>query len=56
MNDDFTTKEWFNVVIHEMGKSERTAHGWLSDMNRSGIIKDLGYGSWLKVLEVIASE
>tara|TARA_Y100001980_G_C14493678_1_gene270415 strand:- start:814 stop:1158 length:345 start_codon:yes stop_codon:yes gene_type:complete len=56
MNDHFTTKDWLNVVLRQMGKSERTAYGWLSDMNRSGIIKNLGYGSWLKVLEVIGSE
>ena len=56
MSDQFSTKDWLNVVDCEMGKSERTAHGWLNDMGRSGIIKHSGYGSWLKVLEVIGSE
>ena len=56
MNDHFSTKDWLDVVVNEMAKSERTAHSWLYDMNRSGIIKDLGYGSWIKVLEIIDSE
>ena len=56
MNDHFSTKDWLDVVVNEMAKSERTAHSWLYDMNRSGIIKDSGYGSWIKVLEVIDSE
>ena len=56
MNNHFSTKDWLNVVMHEMGKSERTAYGWLSDMKKSNIIKTTGYGSIEKVLTVMDYE
>ena len=56
MNDTFTTRDWLNVVECEMGKSNRTAFSWLSDMKRSGIIVNEGYGNWQKELDVIEVE
>jgi len=56
MSEEFCTRDWISLVVDEMKMSDRTAHGWLSDMERSGILKKIRHGQWSKNLRVLESE
>jgi len=54
--EQFCTSDWITLVVNEMKMSERTAHGWLSHMERSNILKKDRHGQWSKNLKVVESE
>ena len=54
--EEFCTSDWITLVVDEMKMSDRTAHGWLSDMERSGILKKIRHGQWSKNQKVVESE
>ena len=53
LTGEFSTIDFRNIVECKMKLSQRTAENWLSDMARCNVIKDAGYGKWIKNLKVI---
>ena len=56
MPEKFYTRDWITYVVAKMKKSERTAYGWLSEMERSNLLKKEKHGEWSKNLKLVESE
>ena len=56
MQEEFSTIDFRNRVECIMKYSDRTARNWLTDMHRSHVIEDIGYGKWKKKLSLISVE
>ena len=56
MPDEFTTGD-FQISVFKSGEaSERTARNWRKDMDKSGILENMGWGKWKKALKLINKE
>ena len=54
--EKFRTRDWIAHVVDKMKMSERTAYGWLLEMERSNLLKKDSHGEWSKNLKLVESE
>lgn len=54
--EKFRTRDWITHVVDKMKMSERTAYGWLLEMERSNLLKKDSHGKWSKNLKFVESE
>ena len=48
MSEEFKTSAWVENILSSENKSERTAKGWLKDIEKIGLIKNKAHGEWIK--------